>query len=75
MEKSRYDRIIEVKEVGGNDPIQHFLLTGFGSTFCVPKKMIAVEISQSDEISGGGKSGGRKGVVSAVRRRKAKGGE
>ena len=73
IEKSRYGRVIEVKEVRGDDSIQHFFPTGIGSNFRVPKGMMAVEISQNDEISGGGKSGGRKGVVSAVRRRRAKG--
>ena len=33
--------------------------------------MIAVEIPQNKEISGGGKNGGRKGVGSAIRRGKA----
>ena len=33
--------------------------------------MIAIEVPQYEEISGGGKNGGRKGVGSAIRRRRA----
>ena len=33
--------------------------------------MIALEVPQNEEISGGGKSEGRKGVGSAIRRRRA----
>ena len=32
--------------------------------------MIAIEVPQNEEISGGGKNGGRKGVGSAIRCRK-----
>ena len=32
---------------------------------------MAVEVPQNEEISGGGKNGGRKGVGSAIRRRRA----
>ena len=32
---------------------------------------MAIEVPQNEEISGGGKNGGRKGVVSAIRRRGA----
>ena len=31
---------------------------------------MAIEVPQNKEISGGAKNGGRKGVVSAIRRRK-----
>ena len=30
---------------------------------------MAIEVPQNEEISGGGKDGGRKGVTSAIRRR------
>ena len=33
MKKSRYVRVIERKEVKGDDPIEYFLITGVGSTF------------------------------------------
>ena len=33
MEKCRYPRIIEGKEIRRNDPIEYFLPTGVGSTF------------------------------------------
>ena len=32
---------------------------------------MAIEVPQNEEISGGGKNGGRKGVGSAIRRRRA----
>ena len=32
---------------------------------------MAIEVHQNDEISGGGKNGGRKGIGSAIRRRGA----
>ena len=32
---------------------------------------MAIEVPQNEEISGGGKNGGRKGVGSAIRRRGA----
>ena len=32
---------------------------------------MAIEVPQNEEISGGGKNGGRKGVDSAIRRRRA----
>ena len=33
--------------------------------------MMAIEVTQNEEISGGGKNGGRKGVGSAIPRRRA----
>ena len=33
MEKSRYVRVIEGKEIRGNDPIEYFLPTGVRSIF------------------------------------------
>ena len=33
---------------------------------------MAIEVPQNEEISGGGKDGGRKGIGSAIRRRRAK---
>ena len=70
MEKSKYVTVVEGKQVRGDDPIEYFLPTGVGSTFQVPEWVMTVEVSQN-EISGGGKNGGRKGVGSAIRRRKA----
>ena len=35
--------------------------------------MRAVEVPQNEEISGGGKNGGRKGIGSAIRRRANRG--
>ena len=32
---------------------------------------MTIEVPHDEEISGGGKNGGRKGVVSAIRRRRA----
>ena len=32
---------------------------------------MAIEVAKNEEISGGGKGGGRKGVGSAIRRRRA----
>ena len=32
---------------------------------------MAIEVPQNEEISGGGKNGGREGVGSAIRRRRA----
>ena len=34
---------------------------------------MTIKVPQNEEISGGGKSGGRKGVGSAIRRREANG--
>ena len=45
MEKSRYVRVIEGEEVGRNDPIKYFLPTG----------VMAIEVTQNEEISGGEK--------------------
>ena len=35
---------------------------------------MAIEVSQNEKISGGGKNGGKKRVISAIRRRGANGG-
>ena len=61
MEKSRYFGVFENEEVRRDDPIEYFLPTGVGSTFWVPEGVMAMEVSQNEEISGGGKDGRRKG--------------
>ena len=67
MEKSGCVRIIEGEEVRRNDPVEYFLLAGVGSTSGVPEGVMAIEVPQNEEISGGGKNGGRKDVGSAIR--------
>ena len=41
------------------------------STFRVPEEVIAIQVPQNEEMSGGGRNGGRKGVGSAIRCRRA----
>ena len=67
MEKGWCVRVIEGKEVRGDDPVEYFLPAGVGSTFWVPKRVIAIEVPQNEKISGGGKNWGREGVGSAIR--------
>ena len=67
-----YVRVIEGEEVRGDDPVKYFLPTGVGSTSRVPEGVMAVEVPQNEEIYGGGKNGERKGVNSAILRRRAK---
>ena len=70
MEKSGYISVIEGDEVKRDDTIEYFLTTGIRSTFWVPDGVMAIEVPQNERISGGGKNGGRKGVNSAIRRRR-----
>ena len=65
--KSKYVRIIEQKEVRRDDLIEYFLPMGVGRTFLVSERVMAIEVPQNKEISGGGKNGGRKGVGSVIR--------
>ena len=60
-EKSRYPRVIEGKEK------THEILPPHGvvSTSGVPERMMAIKVSQKEEISGG-KDRMRKGVDSAI---------
>ena len=44
---------------------------GSEEPFLVPEGMMTMEIPQNEEISGGGKNGGRKGVGSTIRWRRA----
>ena len=67
MEKGGCVRVIEGEEVRRDNPIEHFLPAGFGSTSGVPEGVMAIEVPQNKEISIGG-NGGRKGVGSAIRR-------
>ena len=64
MEKGGCVRVIEGEEVRGDDPVEYFLPAGVGSTSSVPKGVMAIEVSQNEGISGGGKNGGRKGIGS-----------
>ena len=66
MEKGGCVRVIEGEEVGRNDPVEYFLPVGVGGTFRVPEGLMAIEVPQNEEICGGGKNGGRKGVSSAI---------
>ena len=47
IDKNRCVRVIEGKEVRGDNPIEHFVPTGAKSTFLVPKGVIAVEVPQN----------------------------
>ena len=53
MEKGRFVRIIEGEEVRGDDSVEYFLSTGVRSTSGVPKGVMAIEVPQNEEISGG----------------------
>ena len=67
MEKGGCVRVIEGEGVRGDDPVECFFPAGVGSNSCVPKGVIVIEVPQNEEISGGGKNGGRKGIGSAIR--------
>ena len=69
MWKGGHVRVIEGEEVRGDDPVECFLPADFGSTSCVPERMMAIEVPQNEKISGGGKNGARKEVGFAIRRR------
>ena len=71
MEKCGYIRVIEGDEVKTDGSIKYFFTTGVGSTFWVLNGVMAIEVPQKKEISGGGKDGGKKGVNFAIRRRRA----
>ena len=71
MEESGYVRIIEKEEVRRDDPMEYFLLTRVGSNSWVPEGVMAIEVPQNEEISGGEKNGERKGVGSDIPRRRA----
>ena len=66
MEKSGCVRVIEGEDVRRDDPIKYFLPVGVGNTSLVPEGVMAIEVLQNKEISGGGKNGGRKGIVFAI---------
>ena len=63
MKKSKYVSAIEREEVREDDPIKCFFPTWVGSTFWVIEGVMAIEISQNKEISGGGKMEGEKKLV------------
>ena len=56
MEKSGCVRVIEGEEVRREDPVEYFLPSGVGSTSSVPEGVMAIEVPQNEEISGGGKN-------------------
>ena len=66
MEKSGCVRVIEGEEVR-DDPVEYFLPSGVVSASRVPEGVMAIEVPQNEEISGGGKNGGREGIGSAIR--------
>ena len=65
--------VIEGKEVRGDNPIECFLPTKVGSTFGILEGVMAIEVSQNKEISGGVKNGGRKNGFLIIQRRANKG--
>ena len=66
MEKGGCVRVIEGEEVRRDDPVKYLLPKGIGSTSRVPEGVMAIEVPQNEEISGGGKNGGRKRVGFAI---------
>ena len=66
MEKGGCVRVIQGEEVRRDDSVEYFLPTGVGSTSGVPKGVMAIEVPQNEDISGGGKNGGRKGIGPAI---------
>ena len=68
MEKSKRVRVIEGEEVRRDDLVEYFLPAGVGSTSWVPEGVMAIEVPQNEEVSGGGKNWGREGIGSAIRR-------
>ena len=71
MEKSRHSRAIQGEEIRRNNQSKTFSPTGVASIFSVPEGVMAIEVPQNEEISGGEKNGGRKGVGFAIRRRRS----
>ena len=67
MEKGGCVRVIEGEEVRRDDPVEYFLPAGVRSTSRVAEGVMAIEVLHNEEISGGGKDGGRKGIGSAIR--------
>ena len=64
-------RVIEGEEVKRDDLFKYFLPAGVKSTSSVLEGVMPIEVPQNEEISEGKKNGGRKGVGSAIRRKKA----
>ena len=56
MEKGGCVRAIKGEEVRRDDPVKYFLPAGVGSTSGVPEGVMAIEVPQNEEISGGGKN-------------------
>ena len=68
MQKSRYVKVVGRKIIRGDDPIEYFFPTG-SKILVSPRGVMAVEVPQNEEISGGENNGGRKGVGFAIHRR------
>ena len=68
LEKGGCVRVIEGGEIRRDNLVEYFLPAGIGSTSSVPEGVMAVEVPQNQEISGGGKNGERKEVGSVIRR-------
>ena len=71
MEKGGCVRVIEGEKVRGDDPVEYFFPAGVGSISSSPRGVMAIEVPQNEEISGGSKNEERKGVGSAIRRERA----
>ena len=67
MKKGKHVRVIEGEEVRGDNPVEYFLPAGVGTTPRVSVRVMSIDVSQNEEVSGGGKIGERKGVGSALR--------
>ena len=69
MEKGGCVRVIEGEEVRRDDPVEYFLPAG------VPEGVMAIEVSQNEEISGGGKMEKEKeSVLPSVEEERIRGG-
>ena len=55
MEKGRYVGVIDGEEVRREDPVEYFLPMGVRSISWVPEGVMAIEVPQNEEISGGKK--------------------
>ena len=67
MEKGGCVMVIEGEEVRGDDPVEYFFPAGVRSDSRVPERLMTIEVPQNEEISEGGKNGGREGIGSAIR--------
>ena len=56
-------KVIEREEVRGDDPVEYFFPAGVGSNSGVPKRVMAIEVSQNEEILEEGRMEGEKESV------------